>query len=295
MLIPILSYRPETLCCTLKFLEKHFFHETPADVFVFSFNNTAEAATTNACPATANLSNVYFMAVDEHWGPTPESGGFEDWIQWHNGMFPSNYRLMGHWKISFAFTFAREVGYKHVWQLDDDSFLQGPLGYNAVNRMDERNLSMAGFRVVGDTEDVLWGLAELTRYFIVAEEVVPQLLFKNCGPPNLHGLYTPINGDKNETTLDKSAPHLQLSNKQPGFTGWNMQVIYTNSVMIKVDFWFRQDVQRYLTLVHRTGGVMRFRWTDQPVITMIWLLFVGPENYAKMDFDFCHRCPDRCS
>lgn len=293
MMVILLSSREKMLCCTVKLLQVHFFNETPADMFIFSPNNTAKVNAKKICPTLVSSSNIYFMAIDEHW-EVPQNAATQSWMEYgeQKQTHIINYRLMGYWRLRFQFDFAREIGYKYLWQIDDDSQLLAPLGYNAIHRMENESLDIAGASLAGDYQGVLWGLAELTRYFIMTDldGSAPQTLLDNCDPPTMHGLFTRVGEDRNETRLNMGAAHIQQMNEQKGFTGWNMEELYGNSIMFRVDFWFRPDVQRYLDLIHSTAGVFRFRWQEQGVMAMIWRLFVAPEHFQKMDFKFCHKC-----
>ncbi len=53
-------------------------------------------------------------------------------------------------------------------QWDDDSYITGPLPYNLVQKMDAGNYSLAARELATEPPLVVWGLAELTKYFIQA-------------------------------------------------------------------------------------------------------------------------------
>lgn len=57
---------------------------------------------------------------------------------------------------------------RYVMQWDDDSYITGPLPYNLVQKMDAGNYSLAVRRIATEPPLVVWGLAELTKYFIQA-------------------------------------------------------------------------------------------------------------------------------
>ena len=87
---------------------------------------------------------------------------------------------MGHWRLRFPFEFARHLGYRYLWQSDDDTYLTKPIGYSLVQYMRDGNLSVAPKDIVGEPAEVTRGLAELTRYHIEAEKIQPTFLYEHC-------------------------------------------------------------------------------------------------------------------
>lgn len=68
----------------------------------------------------------------------------------------------------------------------------------------------------GDSPDVLRGLAELTRYFILAENTIPERLFQNCEPQSMHGLFTSVRSEKAGTNMDLSSAQIQQMKEPEG-------------------------------------------------------------------------------
>ena len=106
------------------------------------------------------------------------------------------------------------------------------------------------------------GLAELTRYYLLVNDIQPATLFENCDPPSLEGLFS---GNATQDHRESITPDVSaaVSGK-----GWNYVYLYGNCLLIDVQkLWFREDVQRYISLVVSSGGHFRFRWNEQSVIS----------------------------
>lgn len=75
---------------------------------------------------------------------------------------------------------AERLGYRYVWQTDDDSGFVAPLDFDMVKMMQQRGLSMAAASTMHDTVDVTAGLPELTAYFLQVRNanVIPCRLTK---------------------------------------------------------------------------------------------------------------------
>lgn len=163
------------------------------------------------------------------------------------------------------------LGYKYLWQLDDDSAFTQPVNTSILAWMQQKNLKMAYWRAAPDPVEVTWGLPELTCTFIVAEQYNPAgtLLTQHTEPPGLEGLFT---------TRSVS----NASNYQTSGVGWDRVVLYGNNVLVSLEFWFEPLVQRYIELVHNSGYAYRFRWNEQVPMGMIWQLFVPPQHSRQL-------------
>ena len=268
------SHLRDDLCDSIAELDKHVFHATPSDLYIFSIDNIAEEYVNRQCSTVVTKGTISFQTVVEGWSTAPVTNA----SQWHMKGFNENYRRMGHWKLTFPMKHARDLGYRWALQIDTDSHIHETLQQNIVEDLDSRGALMAGRALVKDVPT--HGLPELTRYFLVAEQIQPQTLFQYCTPPNIDGLYT---------MSSESFPGIEEPYMAPERGGWDKTVIYSNLVFINTEFWFRDDVQRYLNLVISTGGHFRFRWCDQAVISMIWQIFVPAENFHLFLFDYHHQ------
>jgi len=104
------------------------------------------------------------------------------------------------------------------------------------------------------------GLAELTRYYLLANQLQPQTLFEHCDPPSLEGLFSGKSTHQHRTSQSSNVTQAVNGN------GWDYVYIYGNCLLTDVrELWFREDVQRYISLVVSSGGHFRFRWNEQAV------------------------------
>jgi len=177
---------------------------------------------------------------------------------------------MGQWRLVFALPFARRLGYEYMLQIDSDSYVAEPLGFNIIKLMAEKGAWMAWRHAVQDWTGVCWGLPELARYHIVAERLHPEFLYENCKPKDISGLFTAESTDA------------------PADQGWNRLVPVGNFLVMNLQFWFRQDVQKFLKLVLSTGGYFRFRWNEQAVMAMVWHMFLNNTNVHQFSFPYEH-------
>jgi hypothetical protein len=138
--VPLLSNRHEQLCCMLTDLNAKVGATNALDVWVFSVDHEAETVY-NKSPCWRRKFNitVAFMVLDEHWtlDPRHSSSAVHDRNAWVGlpGLFGEDYRRMGHWRLAFQPAFADMLGYKLLWQLDDDSFFTSPLNISMADHM----------------------------------------------------------------------------------------------------------------------------------------------------------------
>lgn len=81
-------------------------------------------------------------------------------------------------------------GYQYVMQTDDDSFLLEPFLQNLLKHMELGDIYMASHFIQKDDPAVMWGLAELAKYFVMTEFIIPTTLFDHCSPRNINGVYS---------------------------------------------------------------------------------------------------------
>ncbi len=263
----ILSNDPQQLCCALKSLADHVSHWTPIDVFIFSLQDRLQTEAQN-CTPMLDFRTV-FLELKEHW-ETPEEA--ESSSTWTSLSFASDsYRRMGHWRLAFQMEFAARLGYKYILQIDDDAALLEPLKIDLVDYMRTNEIYMGARNIQeNDMQDVTLGLAELAKKILVTERLQPADLFaSDCAPPDITGLYTRGLGG-------------------PDTGGYSTRYLYGSFVIISLDFWFREQVQRFVRLVLRTGAHFRYRWNEQQVQSMVWHIFVLPDHFHQFDFDYMH-------
>jgi hypothetical protein len=251
------------VCCAIKNLEEMLFRSTPTDVFVFFPRPKNRIDAYRRCGDYAlKLPNVWFLDVEEwHTDINQSLWGKEN-------SYPEDYRLMGEWRLAVQFKFLRKLGYKYALQFDDDSRLLEPLKVNLVHVMSKGGYHWGAKKILHDVDWACKGIAELTRYFIVAEDLVPEQLYEHCNPKNISGLYT---------------------------GGWDRTIMYGNFIIVSLDFWFEPLHQRFVNLVLASRGVIRFRWVDQPVLAMMWQMFSGRDKMIIIEGQYSHKgqlwCP----
>jgi hypothetical protein len=278
--VPMLTARPHRICCALSDLSAKVGASTPLDVFVWSIDNAAETAfRSSQCNNMQFTFPVSFLNVSESWKP-PATGasGIHHILDWGARGFSMDYRRMGHWRLIFQFAFADILGYRYLWQLDDDSFFLEAVTTNMLQYVQQNQLWIAAALVEIDPHSVLWGLPELTRTFLVAERLRPAgMLFKNhTTPPGLQGLYT---------VTDVPGHHGERG-------GWSRAVMLGNNVIMDLEkFWWPHLVQKFVELAVHSGYHFRFRWNEQAVISMAWQVFVPERHFQAGGLPMNHTHP----
>ncbi|DBB14304.1 TPA: hypothetical protein ACH3X3_001241 [Trebouxia sp. C0006] len=270
MAMLLLSSDAQQLCCSLKNFSGHVSRWTPTDVFVFSPENRLQAAfEESGCHLGEFAPTLIFLRIHEHW-ETPEEA--EDSSTWTaTDTAGENYRRMGHWRLAFQMEFALKLGYKYVLQTDDDSGFAEPIDTNLIKFLGANQVYMAARNIIlEDPQDCTLGLAEIAKLFLVTERLVPTTLYsQSCEPSNISGLYTTELGG-------------------PATGGYRTNYLYGNFVIISLDFWFQDQIQRFVRLVLRTGAHFRYRWNEQQVQTLVWKIFVPANNFHLFDFAYEH-------
>lgn len=190
---------------------------------------------------------------------------------------------MGHWRLMYPFSYGRSLGYKYLLQVDKDSHFHEVIKHNLVEVMADGKFDM-GARHTGRDEPT-WGLPEITKYFLVAEQIQPATLFDHCSPNNIDGLHTV--SSRTFSNPEGSDDPLKLIRAEDT-RGWDQETVSSNFVLYDLDLWFREDVQSYLALVLSTGGHFRFRWNEQGVVSMIWQIFVQKNRFKRFSFKYSH-------
>lgn len=84
----------------------------------------------------------------------------------------------------------RHYGYRYVLQTDDDTFVMEKFPMNIVTLMKSSNFGMAAREIKEDDSSVMWGLAELAKYFLTTEQVTPTTMFNHCSPNDITGMFS---------------------------------------------------------------------------------------------------------
>ncbi|KAG2485554.1 hypothetical protein HYH03_015720 [Edaphochlamys debaryana] len=257
---------------------------TPTQVYIFAAARKVERVAASL-GALANQSHIKILPLTNASWTVPYMGE-EAW--WH-GHYTVDYRLMGDWRLAFLPQFVRDMGHRYVLQLDDDSFITGPVGSNLVELFDSNKLVLGARKKSHETSYNSWGLPELARYFIVTHKMVPTQLFEHCEPPSLAGLYTAFEEKEAERFLTPQQVDTIGKIQLPTTGGWDKAVLFGNCVMYSIDWWFSPLVSRFVQLCRATGGHFTYRWNEQAVIGMLWQIFVDPNQFKLFDFPYEHR------
>jgi hypothetical protein len=65
-----------------------------------------------------------------------------------------NRRNMGHWRLMFQFAFADMLGYKYLWQVDDDTEFKSQEAVNITEFMQEKLVAGASCSLPSCPQDV---------------------------------------------------------------------------------------------------------------------------------------------
>ncbi|KAG2445025.1 hypothetical protein HYH02_008893 [Chlamydomonas schloesseri] len=276
------------LHAALRLAQRHLLPTTPAAFYVFTVADQLPLLAAGLEDILAEQESgsewVRLLAVpQESWVLPPAGNDTQLW----RGHWNRNYRLMGDWRLSFMPRFARELGHRYVLQMDDDSYIVGPVEANLVQLFDRRRLALGVQKLVKDPPLVTWGLPELAKYFIITHQVKPTTLFQHCEPPGLRGLYSAL-----DEKLDLAADTLALGDffdDMPRRGGWDRTILNGNCVMIALDFWFSPLVQRFVGLCRGSGGSVMYRWNEQAVLGMVAQIFATQEQLLLFSFPYAHR------
>lgn len=251
------------LFCSIESLYQNLAQSTKISVYIFVLQYPPR----KILSYLQTYSNLYVIQIEEKDWTIPNIASLKrnNWTM-PVSMFSDSYRLMGQWRLTFPFKYAQQRGHKYLLFIDDDSFIRSKLPVDFITLLNSKNILMAYRHIIQDTDPAI-GLAELARYFLVSNQLSPTMLFNDCNPPNIHGVHT-SNGTNTK--------------------GWKCSVPNGNFLIISLDFWFRYDVQEFLSLVIATGDHVIHRWNEQLVIGMLRLLFVRPNEDLPLNFDYAH-------
>jgi hypothetical protein len=166
--------------------------------------------------------------------------------------FSLDYYLMGRWRLTFSFDFVKAMGYAYNMQFDEDAVLNTKVPHNIVQAMGRSRALMAVTAPpIDEIPDVLTGLLELTKYWLVVNDFTPQGgLYKHVVPHNISGLAS---------------------------DSWDKMYYRGFAIITNVDYWFENNPQSFLNTVLRLGRDIEGRWQEQAVMNMMRLLFI-PEG-----------------
>ncbi|PNW83417.1 hypothetical protein CHLRE_05g243900v5 [Chlamydomonas reinhardtii] len=280
--------RTAMLHASLRLAAAHLLPTTPAVFYIFTVADQLPLLAAGLRDIVQQQQRgsewVRLLAVPvESWVLPASANDTKLW----RGHWNQNYRLMGDWRLSFMPRFARDMGHRYVLQMDDDSFIVGPVDRNLVQLFDRRRLALGVQKLVRDPPLVTWGLPELAKYFILTHQVRPTTLFQHCDPPGLRGLYSALD-EKLDITPEALALG-EMFEDVPRSGGWDRTILNGNCVMISLDFWFSSLVQRFVQLCRASGGSVMYRWNEQAVLGMVAQIFASQEQLLMFTFPYAHR------
>lgn len=84
----------------------------------------------------------------------------------------------------------RSNGYRFMLQADDDSYLLSPIIPNLITQFKEGGFQIGAVSLHTEKAAYVWGLAELTKYFVITEGFYPESLFDHTDPHDINGVYS---------------------------------------------------------------------------------------------------------
>jgi hypothetical protein len=111
----------------------------------------------------ATFPSVVVMTIPESvWELPPHTGNRSEWNM--GASFSDDYFLMGRWRLTFALSFVREMGYDYMLQVDDDTFVLEDIAFNIVDHFREHNI-VWGLRNLDfcESSEVTFGFPEFTK------------------------------------------------------------------------------------------------------------------------------------
>jgi hypothetical protein len=260
------SERIRYLRCSLKKLRAYLMPTTPLDIFVWVRTKHGEALVVPEW--IESIPRVNVMKVEPStWQVPCGLKSDKEWTMRYR--FDYDYYLMGRWRLTFSFDFVKAMGYAYHMQFDDDSVLNGPVAYNVVNALRQGGSYMAAFfPPVDEIPEVVHGLPELTKYWLVVNSYTPQgALYQHVTPHDQSGLTS---------------------------EGWDRMYYRGYGLVTSVEYWFHPQVQDYLTTVMRLGRDIEGRWQEQAVMNMMRLVFIPEEKFKQLPgVDIGHNREDK--
>ena len=203
-------------------------------------------------------TNLFIMELDKDSWKVPNIPLLKDSSKWSiRSSTTIDYYLMGRWRLTFQPLFVQAMEYDYFLQIDMDSYVAKPIDINLVEVLRNNNIyfSTTNLWHVNDKREVLNGLAEFTRFWLVTSGYNPMgEIFQNTMPSNMDGLYT-------------HSSNIQL--------GWNLLVHRGNFMLIDIHkFWFNTIAQDYLLSVLRSGYDIEQRWQEQGSMCMYVYIYL---------------------
>lgn len=261
------SSRVEYLRCALLKLQNHLMVNSTADVYIWTLNSTDNPVVRPSWLTEKDFPRVHLIELPEDaWRIPCDLIPSDQWAARKH--FDIDYYLMGRWRLTFSFDFAKAMGYEFHLQYDDDAMLNSPIPYNITAKFNENNAKIGFFSdIIGEVPHLVLGLPEITQYWLRINRYQPKgSIFQHLKKHSLGENIQAISSD----TWDRLY--------HPGYF-----------ILIRVSFWYTPEVQDYLRTIMKLGRDVEGRWQEQAVMNMISLIFLPEkEVWVMQEVDIGH-------
>ena len=259
-LIAILSSTVATkLSSRLKLIDQRFHDNFTTPVLIMHTTGINEA---KARHLSANIKRpVYFLNVADAFRLFPV--GFDPCRT------KTSYRVRGKWNyllmIRFWFKLIFELPqlqeYDYVMRLDDDSRLTGSW-FNVFDEMRAKNAIYFANNMDVDCEKQLPGTMLLKQ---ITDQYIQQNKIEVKQPDMLRNAFS------NDTVRN----------------------YYNNFEVVKVEFFKREDVRRWVEAIDATQGIFKYRWGDAVLRYLTMAIFAEKQavlHRPNYNLSYCHKC-----
>jgi alpha 1,2-mannosyltransferase len=179
---------------------------------------------------------------------------------WTAPHFSVGYRNMMRWYGILIYKFLTDLGYEMYMRMDDDSLLHSTIDYDLFEFLHKNDYDY-GFRCyVNDHISVSNGLIEFCHEYIKDKNLSKHWIDRFI----------------NQKTNWKSS-------------SYNILGYYNNFLISKLDFWMRDDVQKFLKHFDESGFMYTRRWNDLVSQAVTIQLFMDREKiYQFTDWTYEH-------
>lgn len=146
-------------CCLTKLYE-HIGRNTMIDIYLWFQHKSIPYIPTWI---TQLFPSVIIVEIPQSSWKLPIDSG--DPIKWNYGtLFNDDYYLMGRWRLTFAMSFTKAMGYQYILQIDDDTFFMDDIQFDIVKHFRENNIVWGvRNRYFHEIIEITTGLPEFVR------------------------------------------------------------------------------------------------------------------------------------
>lgn len=223
---------------SLDSLYKHYNNVFKHDIIVF-YDSKHPFYESDIEKITNNRKEITFRLIDDSLWRPPECEEIKrkpDPKKWTDPKFSLGYRNMMRWYGILIYKYLSDLGYEMYMRMDDDSILHSDINYDMFQFLHDNNYQY-GFRCYCNDH------MNVAKYFI-----------EFCKS------YIDDNNIKNYW-LDRFLSY-RFSPKKWTTTQYNILGYYNNFLISKLDFWMRDDVQKFLRALDESGLMYTRRWND---------------------------------